>query len=261
MFSIPTLFNFGILLLLVVGVLALFQLYEETWWKILVTTLALGIKISGNKAMLGLLGPLPMWCSDTNLYTYEYSTAIIVRMLQLSLPDENTAMLIGLAGAVVEVGTRIFFYMLFLKKGLANPRMTDEEKEKYAVRGKLRVQDASNDMVVEYMSSIVAGLFMIHLAPTGVFSFASTAEISTATIVKLCAFQIVPELFLDFYVTFMEIYGGLKDLHVSYWKVDTGADKYSKHWVKRLGDLPKATVLKVIMTWAMTAFVLMTCVK
>ena len=72
-------------------------------------------------------------------------------MLQLSLPDENTAMLIGLAGAVVEVGTRIFFYMLFLKKGLANPLMTDEEKKKYAQRGKLRVQDASNDMVVEYV--------------------------------------------------------------------------------------------------------------
>ena len=68
-----------------------------------------------------------------------------------SLPDENTAMLIGLAGAVVEVGTRIFFYMLFLKKGLANPLMTDEEKKKYAQRGKLRVQDASNDMVVEYV--------------------------------------------------------------------------------------------------------------
>jgi hypothetical protein len=101
--------------------------------------------------LLGLLGNLPAWASDTNLYAYEYSTALIVRILQLSLPDENTAMLIGLAGAVVEVGTRIFFYMLFLKKGLANPRMTDEEKKKYAQRGKMRVQDASNDMVVEYV--------------------------------------------------------------------------------------------------------------
>jgi hypothetical protein len=94
-----------------------------------------------------------MWLCDGQLYGYEYSTALIVRMLQLSLPDENTAMLIGLAGAVVEVGTRIFFYMLFLKKGLANPRMTDEEKKKYAMRGKLRIQDASNDMVVEYVGA------------------------------------------------------------------------------------------------------------
>ncbi|GMI38531.1 hypothetical protein TeGR_g7734 [Tetraparma gracilis] len=202
-----------------------------------------------------------MWACDQQLYGYEYATALIVRILQLSLPDENTAMLVGLAGAVVEVGTRIFFYMLFLKKGLANPRMTDEEKKKYAQRGKLRVQDASNDMVVEYMSSIVAGLFMIHLAPTGVFSFATTAEISTNTIIKLCAFQIVPELFLDFYVTFMEIYGGLKDLHVGYWKMGTGAEENSKHWVKRLGDLPKATLCKVVHTWTFTAFVLATCLK
>ncbi|GMI27496.1 hypothetical protein TeGR_g2532 [Tetraparma gracilis] len=243
------------------GILTLFQLYEDVWWKIFVTALALGIKICGNKAMLGLLGSLPMWACDTQLYGYEYSTALIVRILQLSLPDENTAMLIGLAGAVVEVGTRIFFYMLFLKKGLANPRMTDEEKKKYAQRGKLRVQDASNDMVVEYMSSIVAGLFMIHLAPTGAFSFATTAEISTNTIIKLCAFQIVPELFLDFYVTFMEIYGGLKDLHVSYWTMDAGAEKDSKHWVSRLGDLPKATVAKVVDTWACTAFVISVCLK
>ena len=203
----------------------------------------------------------PMWAADSCLYSYEYSTALIVRMLQLSLPDENTAMLIGLAGAIVEVGTRIFFYMLFLKKGLANPRMTEEEKMKYAQRGKLRVQDASNDMVVEYMSSIVAGLFMIHLAPTGAFSFATTAEISTSTIIKLCAFQIVPELFLDFYVTFMEIYGGLKELHASYWNVSTGADEQNKAWVLRLGDLPRATLIKVMMSWTFTAFVAVTCLK
>ena len=111
------------------------------------------------------------------------------------------------------------------------------------------------------MSSIVAGLFMIHLAPTGAFSFATTAEVSTNTIIKLCAFQIVPELFLDFYVTFMEIYGGLKDLHISYWKVNTGGDKDSKHWVLRVGDLPKATLIKVAMTWSFTAFVAVTCLK
>ena len=261
MFSLPTLVNFAVLMILVVGILTLFQQYESVWWKIFVTMLALGIKICGNKALLGLLGNLPTWVCDFHLYGYEFSTALLVRILQLSFPDENTAMLMGLFGAVVEVGTRIFFYSLFLKKGLANPRMTDEEKKKYAQRGKLRVQDASNDMVVEYMSSIVAGLFMIYLEPTGLFRFAATARKSAKTIVKLCAFQIVPELFLDFYVTFMEIYGGLKDLHVSYWKMGTGGEKDSKYWVLRLGDLPKATVVKVTITWGFTAFVAMTCLK
>ena len=45
---------------------------------------------------------------DLQLYGYELATALIVRILQLSLPDENTAMLIGLAGAILDVGTRIF---------------------------------------------------------------------------------------------------------------------------------------------------------
>jgi hypothetical protein len=149
-------------------------------------------------------------------------------MLQLSFPDENTAMLIGLAGAVVEVGTRIYFYTLFTKAGLKNLRMNAEERLAYAKRGKLRVQDASNDMIVEvrehaaratrrtcissyrshhdhqYMSSIMAGVFLIYLAPTGLFSFASDSAVDAATVVKLCLLQIVPEVFLDFYCTFME---------------------------------------------------------
>ena len=279
---IPIFFVLGILMFLVVAILNMFKMNERVWWKvselytcemmiylfctnspwqIFVTALALGIKICGNKILLGIMGHLSMFLTDHTLYCYEYSTALIVRILQLSLPDENTAMLIGLAGAVIKVGTRIFFYMLFLKKGLANPLMTDEEKKRYAKRGKLRVQDASNDMVVEYMSSIVAGLFIIHLAPTGIFSFATTAEISNSTVIKLCLFQIVPELFLDFYVTFMEIYGGLKDLHVSYWKTDTGGSKDDKQLVNRLGDLPKATVIKMADTWALTAFVIAVCVK
>jgi hypothetical protein len=50
---IPNLFTFAVLMLLVVGILNLFQVYEGTWWKIFVTALALGIcdriKIGGNK--------------------------------------------------------------------------------------------------------------------------------------------------------------------------------------------------------------------
>ena len=97
------------------------------------------------------------WVTDIHLYQYEITTALIVRMLQLSLPDENTAMLIGLAGAVIEVGTRIFFYVMFMKKGLSNPLMTSKEKKAYAKRGKLRVQDASNDMVVEVSKESLEG--------------------------------------------------------------------------------------------------------
>ena len=111
------------------------------------------------------------------------------------------------------------------------------------------------------MSSIAAGLFMVHLAPLGVFSFATTAVISTATVVKLCAYQIVPELVLDFYVTFMEIYGGLKEMHASYWRTDTGADNGSRFWMDRVGDMPKSTILKAMMTWCLITFILMVCLR
>ncbi|GMH51668.1 hypothetical protein TrRE_jg2334 [Triparma retinervis] len=259
--ALPTIFMFSVFMLLAVGIFYLYQLYDGTGWKIGVTGLALAIKIAGNKGLILLLGNLAMWLTDIHLYEYEITTALIVRMLQLSLPDENTAMLIGLAGAVIEVGTRIFFYVMFMKKGLSNPLMSSEEKKAYAKRGKLRVQDASNDMVVEYVSSIIASMFLIYLAPTGKFAFATTTEISTAAVLKLCAYQIVPELFLDFYVTFMEIYGGLKEMHISYWKASTGADMESKFWALRRGDLFKANLFKAFSTWFVVSFVLCLCLK
>ena len=87
------------------------------------------------------------WLIEGNLFGYELATSVLVRVLQLSMPDEETAQMIGLCCVIVEVGVRIFFYTTFLKAGLKNPRMTDKEKKKYSKRGKLRVQDARNDMV------------------------------------------------------------------------------------------------------------------
>lgn len=66
------------------------------------------------------------------------------------------------------------------------------------------------------MSSIVGGFFMIYLAPTGLFSFSTTTVISSKTILTLVMYQLVPELFIDFYVTFMENFGGLRVLHETY---------------------------------------------
>ena len=115
--------------------------------------------------------------------------------------------------------------------------------------------------LAQYVSSIIASMFLIYLAPTGRFAFATTTEISTAVILKLCAYQIVPELFLDFYVTFMEIYGGLKEMHINYWKASTGANTESKFWANRRGDLFKANLLKSISTWFVVSFVLCLCLK
>jgi hypothetical protein len=98
--SLPTFFIGGVLLLLVVGVFELFQLNESIGWKLLVTGLALAIKILGNKKLLGLMRHFRAWIVDEHLYIYEYATSTLVRVLQLSLPDEDTAQKIGLISAV-----------------------------------------------------------------------------------------------------------------------------------------------------------------
>ena len=74
-------------------------------------------------------------------------------------------------------------------------------------------------------------------------------------------YQLVPELFIDFYCTFMEINNGLRTLHESYWKADTGTDKTSKFWSYRTGDLFKATVMTFLFTINVTCFTLAICLK
>ncbi|GMI30351.1 hypothetical protein TeGR_g822 [Tetraparma gracilis] len=259
--ALPNLFTYFVLMLLVVGIFALYDAYEHPGWKVAVTILALGIKVVGNKALLGLLGTLPMWLVDWELYMYEMGTALVLRILQLSIPDQNTAQLVCLFGAVAEVSVRVFFYVNFLKGGLRNKTMTMEQLKKYAKWGKIRVQDGSNDMVVEYMSSIIAGFFMIQLAPTGVFSFASETSVDSSTILTLMSYQLIPELFLDFFVTFTEVFGGLGKLHASYWSINTGSAPDSKYWAFRMGDLFKSVVGKVLFTWFLTAFVLLVVLR
>ncbi|GMI28666.1 hypothetical protein TeGR_g15257 [Tetraparma gracilis] len=260
--TLPNLFTYFVLMLLVVGIFALYDAYEHPGWKVAVTILALGIKVGGNKALLGLLGGgMVMWAVDGELYMYELGTALILRILQLSIPDQNTAQLVCLFGAVAEVSVRVFFYVNFLKGGLKNKTMTTEQLKKYALWGKTRVQDGSNDMVVEYMSSLIAGFFMIQLAPTGVFSFATDTTVSSNTILTLMSYQLIPELFLDFFVTFTEVFGGLGKLHASYWSVKTGSAPDSKYWAFRMGDLFKTVLNKLALTWFLTAFVLLVVIR
>jgi hypothetical protein len=101
--ALPNLFTYFVLMLLVVGIFTLYDAYEHPGWKVAVTILALGIKVAGNKVLIGLIGDLPMWIADGELYMYELGTALILRILQLSIPDQNTAQLVCLFGAVAEV--------------------------------------------------------------------------------------------------------------------------------------------------------------
>ena len=261
--SLPTSFILFVCLAYVAGVVQLFQLSDRTYWKVLVTLLALAIKVGGNKCLLTILSrntPKP-WLCDLTIFVYEYATALMCRILQMPIPNTTTAQLISLATAVVEVATRNFFFVLYLKAGMNNSFWVEKDRMAYAKRAKLRVQDCSNDMVVEYLSTFTSSLFLLYLEPSGVFKFASDEAVSSSTVLMLAAYQLAPEVGLDFYATFMEVFAGLREVHIMYWARGTGSDSRSRNFFDRQGDLFKATVTKITMTVAVTCFILIVCIK
>jgi len=261
--ALPTFSVLAMMMLYVTVVFRALGVYTSDLWKVLVTILAFGIKVAGNKGMLKLVAGGRPWMTDANLFAYEFVTATLLRVLQLSIPNERIAQLISLFSAVAEVCVRIFFFNRFTLAAMrTNPKdMTDEQRFKFAQRGRLRVVDGTNDMVVEYLSSLTAAMFILYLAPTGAFSFATSEAIETAAVMKLLMYQLVPELFLDFYVTFIEVQGGLLTLHELYWDPRTGGDPNSKYRANRWGDLFKSLSVKLAITIVLTCFVLMATIK
>ncbi|GMH80212.1 hypothetical protein TrST_g7793 [Triparma strigata] len=211
--------------------------------------------------MLKLVGNLPKEdIVDQALFSYEFVTALLLRTLQLSIPDEHTAQVVSLISAVGEMSVRQFFFNLYLKDGLKKDKVWSlEEKRAYSKRGLLRVQDSSNDMLVEYLGSIAAGMFIVFLAPTGKFNFATKEMVSTDTVISLMLYQLVPELFIDLYVTFTETFGGLNSLHKAYWSLERGVVQGSNYRSDKVGTLMKATFMKIGLAIIMTCFTLEVC--
>ena len=204
------------------------------------------------------------WMADWLLFFYEFMTATLLRVLQLSIPDIHTAQLMSLFGGLVEVCVRIFFFSNFVQVGMRtnHKAMSKERKIKYALWGRMRVADANNDMVVEYLSSFVAAFFMIYLQPTGTFDFASGDQtVDQSTVLILLMYQLIPELFLDFYVTVMEVKGGLLKVHQVAWSWTDGRKLGSKFFVDQFGNQVKAVLLKSFTSIVLIAFVLLTTVK
>ena len=82
-----------------------------------------------------------------------------------------------------------------------------------------------------------------------------------SAVVELVLYQLVPELFLDLYVTFMEIQGGLKKVHEVVWSWSAGGDPGSKLRALRMGHFVKALVLKSVFAVAIVCFVLLSVAK
>ena len=107
------------------------------------TLLAFSIKVLGNKGMLKIVAGGRPWLTDFNLFFCEFATATLLRVLQLSIPNEHIAQLTSLFSATAEVFVRVFFFNRFTLAAMrTNPKdMTDEQRFKFAQRGRLRVVD------------------------------------------------------------------------------------------------------------------------
>jgi hypothetical protein len=83
------------------------------------------------------------WYFEFMLFFYEQTTALLCRVLQLSIDDRDTAIFCSVFGAIAEMAVRVFYFQLFLSHGLKKDGQWDSDEEiyNYALRGKLRAQD------------------------------------------------------------------------------------------------------------------------
>ena len=97
--ALPTFFLLGVMMLYVTVVFRAFGAYTNDRWKVFVTLVAFGIKVLGNKGMLKLVAGGRPWTTDCNIFIYEFVSATLLLVLQLSIPNEHIAQLMSLFSA------------------------------------------------------------------------------------------------------------------------------------------------------------------
>lgn len=158
--------------------------------------------------------------ADQLIFVYEYMTSLLVRVLLLSMLNEETAKLLFLLNAVSEMMVRNAFFVRHLRKMLWIK--TEEKRAAWYQLGAWRVLDANNDIVVEYISSVIVAVMLYTLLGLGIFQFASTEEAASLAdigrLLRLVAIQLVPEIEIgtDIYCIWLETEGGLGQLHLDY---------------------------------------------
>ena len=169
------------------GIFALYRSLDDddVALKSMVWVLSLGIKVAGNKLQILLITNMPHIDSvvaESLIFLYEFVTAMLCRVMLFSIPDTTTALILSLANSWLEQSTRIGFFLHYLVGGLSRrDAWTKARFERYTRKGEMRVVDASCDMVVEYISSIVAAFILWRLPQTGLFTFAASGAETTAT--------------------------------------------------------------------------------
>jgi hypothetical protein len=189
-----------------------------------VLLLALLVKLGGNKLQLLMLKNLPnvpLWISNFSVFAYEYATALLVRMLLLSIPSKSTAIYLSLFNAAVEMMTRAWFFVGYISTGgkqlagLGGDNSTLHRA--YVRRGQLRVIAGCNDAMVEYMTMLGAAAVVGMLPATETFDL-PTEKVDLGSLLKVLGVQIAAELAVDTFVFALEAKGGLVPLQLQHWK-------------------------------------------
>jgi hypothetical protein len=246
-------------------IFALYNAYGTDAWKAAISVFALLVKVTGNKVEIKLIefvgDGLSVWIADAMLFAYEFSTALLCRVLQLSIPSQQIAQFMSVFGCILEMGVRVFFFNNYLKDGLRKGgKWTEEEKVAYRKRGMLRAQDGNNDMVVEYLSCAAAVSILIYAVPTGALNLEASQAVDRSQLFSIVFFQVGPEVMLDFYCVFMEVFGGLGVFHSKYWDLHTGAKTTEGRW-RFFGNLLKSFVAKTFTTLMLTCLILLSIAK
>jgi hypothetical protein len=180
------------------------------------------VKVTGNKLQLYLLtrSKMPFFGTDVLVFWYELVTALLIRVMLLSIPDENTAVLLSLFTAATELMTRTWFFVDYISTGAkerADLGLAGDNRM-FRRRGIARVVDGNNDMVVEYVTMAVACAIVVLLPQTGTFDV-PTAEVVTYTaLARVVGLQVFAEIVVDTFATALEMKGGMAPLHEEYVK-------------------------------------------
>jgi hypothetical protein len=225
-FALPVLLIFGIGLVYILGIVRLSDAVKAAaGGPEAVLLLALLVKMGGSKLQLLMfksLPKLPLWMSNCSVFLYEYITALLVRMLLLSIPSESTAIYLTLLNAALELMTRAWFFVAYISTGgkqlagLGGDNSTSHRT--YVRRGQLRVLAGSNDAMVEYMTMIGAAVVVGILPATEAFNLPTDEKVALDSLLRVFGVQIAAELVVDTFVFALEAKGGMVPLQLHHWK-------------------------------------------
>jgi hypothetical protein len=186
------------------------------------------VKVGGNKLVVLLLKKnrkVPLWLSHVIVFAYEYVTALLTRMILLSVPEESSAVFLSLFNAAVELMTRTWFFVSYISEGGKNhaglavsTSESDRFHRAYVRRGQLRVMDGCNDSIVEYVTMIAAAAILAALPQTRAFNLPTTDNVPLRSLARVLSVQIGTEVGVDAFMFSLEAKGGMVPLQRQHWK-------------------------------------------